>query len=519
MSASSDSDITEVTARLRSNSNKEPFATVTDFELVSGTAADGVWRTSQPVTLEKGLIYIDVEIADASGLTFAKKPALVLDRRGMTRFSEFTISPSTVDVDHDTVTYKGRLVYGSGSGSELGVPGVTICLNLDGACAGYATTDSAGRFSSAVHLYIKGMDTNMIESETYASYSGSPGYSRAASTHSLLKVRPQETRLSIGFSSPPTIIGATVQVTGRLERKKADGHWAGAPGQDVKISVYDLDTKKDIDLGTTRTRSDGSYSKSVVVPQATQWFVNFEPFPYLTRNGVSVPGPYQGSSEGPENVIYSFYRSSISRFTVSPNPAAKGAQITASAVVTRRTATGPALPATTGYVDLEFSKNRKTWTVVGQSRLTSNGQVKVHATAVSSGYWRLRYQGWDRNLDALSGTAYATVKYRTSVSGFNAKPEPVRKGKTITVGGTLKYLTTTQYHTFVWRPLGSKTVNIYFQAHGSKSWSYVGTAGTDRYGRWHKGFKARKDGTWMAKYKGNVTYLAANSTKDYVDVR
>ncbi|WP_203972210.1 hypothetical protein [Planotetraspora silvatica] len=517
VSAASDSPITKITARLRLSNSGEPFATVEDFALVSGTVTDGVWRTTQPVTLKMGLTDIGVEVTDASGATVTRQSAGRFDLRGTTRFSEVSISPSTLDADHDTVTYAGQLlVYDGLVSREVGVPGATICLNLNGACVGYGTTDSEGRFSSRAHLYIRGSDTNMIEGDAYASYSGGPQYFRADSTRSHLKVRTQQTRLSVGFSSLPKVIGTTVLVKGRLERKKADGQWTGAAGQDVTIYAYDPDPDngKWIDFGKAHTRSDGSYSKSVVVPQAGQWFVDFSAPPILNRDGVYVLGPYASSSGGFKDVVYSSYRTSFSRFTMSPNPAGKGAQITANAVLTRRTATGAAVPVKTGYVDLQFSKDKKHWSPAGQSTPGANGQLKIRATAVSSGYWRLLFRslGDDRNLESVSAIAHATVKYRTAISSLNAKPEPVHKGKTITVSGVLKR------YTSAWHPLKAK-VNIYFRAHGSKTWSYVGAAAPDIHGKWHKGFKARKDGTWMAKYPGTSVYLPATSAQDYVDVR
>ncbi|GII52407.1 hypothetical protein Pth03_07960 [Planotetraspora thailandica] len=516
VSAASDSDITKITARLRLYGSKEPFATVEDFELVSGTATDGVWRTSQPVTLEMGVTYIDVEATDASGATVTSKPAGRLDKHGVTRFSGFTISPSTVDVDHDTVTYTGRLVYEDRDGSERGVPGVTICLGLDGACVGNTTTDSDGRFSSPARLYIGPESTNMLESDAYASYSGDSLYMRAKSALSHLKVRPQQTRVSIGFSSLPKVIGDTVKVTGRLERKTADGQWTGVPDQNVKISAYDSDTRKDTLVTTARTGPDGNYSIAVVVPQATQWFVYFSPLPYLTRDGKSVLGPYASSNGSFDEVIPSFYRTSLSRFTVSPNPVGKGTQITASALLTKRTATGAMVPVTTGWLDLEFSKDRKSWSWQAGHPVTNgqvNGQVKVYATAMSSGYWRLHYINYDRDFNTVSASAHATVKYRTAISSLNAAPEPVRKGKTITVSGVLKR------HTSSWLPLSGQSVRVYFRPYGSKTWSYMGAARSDRNGKWHKGFKASRDGTWMAKYNGSSTYLTTSSAGDYVDVR
>jgi hypothetical protein len=55
--AASGSDITKLTAGLRLGGTADPFTTVEDFELVSGTATNGVWRTSRPVTLEMGVIH------------------------------------------------------------------------------------------------------------------------------------------------------------------------------------------------------------------------------------------------------------------------------------------------------------------------------------------------------------------------------------------------------------------------------------------------------------------------------
>lgn len=105
------------------------------------------------------------------------------------------------------------------------------------------------------------------------------------------------------------------------------------------------------------------------------------------------------------------------------------------------------------------------------------------------------------------------VKYRTSISSFNASPEPVVKGWTIIVGGKLnRYVSS-------WGALGGKTVYVYFRPYGSKTASCMGVAGSDRYGNWEKGFKAVQDGTWTARYKGDGTYLPADSASDYVDVR
>ncbi|MBC6457135.1 hypothetical protein [Actinomadura sp. HBU206391] len=515
VNAASDSDITKITARLRLGDTADPFTTVEDFELVSGTATGGIWRTSQPVMLEMGVIHVDVDATDASGATVTRKVAGIIDRLGKTRFSEFTFSPSTVDIDRDTVTYAGRLVFEDRDGNEHGIPGAQLCLALNGACADYTTTDPDGRFSSPVRLYVRpDHRTNMVDSDASVSYHGARLYRPAESPRSRLKVLRQETRVSMSLSSRPEVIGDTVQVSGRLERKTAEGQWTGAANQDVDIYTYDSDLGYQARVATARTGSDGSYSQSVKVPQATQWVVYFRP-EYLTGDGNWVFGPYLPSSQGTREVIYSEHRTSISGFKVSPNPVGKGAQITGSGLLTMQDATGAVVPLTNGRVELHFSRDRKNWSVAAEGRSGTEGQVSLRATAGSSGYWRLNYlpDYGDRDFGSVSVTAYAAVKYRTTISSFNAAPEPVKRGRTITVGGTLKRYVSS------WGSWSGQWVYLYFQPRGSSTWTYMAVAKTDRYGKFRKGFKASRDGSWMAKYKGATSYLPGSSGSDYVDVR
>ncbi|MBC6468451.1 hypothetical protein [Actinomadura alba] len=513
--AASDSDITKITARLRLGDTADPFTTAEDFELVSGTVTDGVWRTAQPVTLEMGVIHVDVDATDASGATVTRKAAGIIDRLGETRFSEFTFSPSTVDIDHDTVTYAGRLVFEDRDGNEHGIPDARLCLALNSACADYTTTDPDGRFSSPVRLYVRpDHRTNMVDSDASAAYHGARLYRPAESPRSRLKVLRQETRVSMSLSSRPEIIGDTVQVTGRLERKTAEGQWTGVSNQDVDIYTYDSQTGYHGPVETARTGSDGSYSQPVLVPQATQWMVYFRP-EYLTWDSRWVFGPYLPSSQGLGEVIYSHHRTSIRGFKISPNPVGKGAQITGSGLLTIQDTTGAEVPLANGRVELHFSRDRKNWSVAAEGRSGAKGQVSLRATAGSSGYWRLNYlpDYGDRDLGFVSASVYATVKYRTTISSFNAAPEPVRKGATITVGGTLKRYVSS------WGSWSGQWVYLYFQPRGSSTWTYMAVAKTDRYGKFRKGFKASRDGTWMAKYKGGTSYLPGSSAGDYVDVR
>ncbi|MFD3455377.1 hypothetical protein ACFWVC_24785 [Streptomyces sp. NPDC058691] len=102
----------------------------------------------------------------------------------------------------------------------------------------------------------------------------------------------------------------------------------------------------------------------------------------------------------------------------------------------------------------------------------------------------------------------------TAIHGFNATPEPVRKGATITATGVLdrKSGKTT-------KPVSGQRVSLYFQAKGSTKWSYSGYATTNASGRFTKKLTASKDGTWMPVFSGTTTMRTSRGTADAVDVK
>ncbi|TMQ94218.1 hypothetical protein ETD83_24290 [Actinomadura soli] len=115
--------------------------------------------------------------------------------------------------------------------------------------------------------------------------------------------------------------------------------------------------------------------------------------------------------------------------------------------------------------------------------------------------------------ERLTGPSdHVDVRYRTRILDFNAAPEPVNKGGTVTVVGTL------QRETTGWLTYASKAVKFYFLPKGSSTWTYMGTQTTDKSGRFRKGFKATQDGTWRAYSSATASYVATYR-EDYVDVR
>ncbi|MER7853806.1 HtaA domain-containing protein [Streptomyces bacillaris] len=205
----------------------------------------------------------------------------------------------------------------------------------------------------------------------------------------------------------------------------------------------------------------------------------------------------------------------IISFNAEPEPVGKGSKLKMTGNLQTAGATGNAwTPLARTSVVIEFqAKGSKSWSRVTAVTTDAKGAVTASATAQKDGTWRARYAGTADRAAATSYADYVDVKLRTSVSGFDASPEPVRKGRTITVKGTLRTLDGS------WKNTSGHSVDILFQAKGSTKWSRLATVRTNGKGVFTKGFTAKQDGTWKARFKATSARLGTTSGGDYVDVR
>jgi hypothetical protein len=447
----------------------------------------------------------------AAGLVLVagQVPASATDTPAPTRFSEFSITPTSVDVDHPTVTYTGRLVSTGDDGVEQGLANAPVCLTKDAPCIGYTTTDADGRFTASVTLSASGEHPMMVGGVAGAHYQGNrTSYYANVSPGIYLHVRPAKTRISMAFDPAPSIIGDPVDVTGLLERQTPDGGWAGAPGQMVRVFVSDKQVAQGL------TAADGRYRIPTTVPGEGSWHVET---PYTFERVPSNLGGEYGPCLGTRvdsGYLVAYHRTTITGFNASPEPVGKGSTITARGRVMRVKADGTTEPGT-GSPMLEFSADGKKWTNVLGVDPDARGYFTITTPAVRDGYWRAdtsQMPGY-YELPSTSGADYVDVRYRTAISGFNASPEPIKKGRHLTVAGTLKRDTTS------WTAFSGQSVKIYFAADGARTWTYEGTAKTSSTGHFSRVFTASKDGTWRATYAGSATYLAVTGSGDHVDVR
>lgn len=106
------------------------------------------------------------------------------------------------------------------------------------------------------------------------------------------------------------------------------------------------------------------------------------------------------------------------------------------------------------------------------------------------------------------------IKRRTALS-VNASPEPVRKGRTITVTGKLKRA---DWDWNEWRNYGGQYVKLQFKKPGGSYYTLTSVK-ANSYGNLKAYRTANVDGTYRWYFPGNGTSGAKASSGDYIDVR
>ncbi|MFD7677285.1 hypothetical protein [Streptomyces sp. NPDC060187] len=115
--------------------------------------------------------------------------------------------------------------------------------------------------------------------------------------------------------------------------------------------------------------------------------------------------------------------------------------------------------------------------------------------------------------DLLSATV--SLQRASRIQNANASPEPVAKGKQITVTGTVQRANWSEHR---YDNYGGRSVKLQFKPAGSSTYSTVKSVTADSTGHLKTTVTASQDGTWRWRYSGNTTSGASNSSGDYVDV-
>ncbi|MDN3022841.1 hypothetical protein [Streptomyces sp. S.PB5] len=117
---------------------------------------------------------------------------------------------------------------------------------------------------------------------------------------------------------------------------------------------------------------------------------------------------------------------------------------------------------------------------------------------------------------AAWGNKGAAKIQRAAKLTVNASPEPVKKGRTITVSGKL---TRANWETGNYTGYVSQKATLQFRAKGSDSYTTVKTVTSSTGGALKTTVTASKDGYYRYVFAGTTTTAAAKAGGDYIDVQ
>ncbi|MGP2439129.1 calcium-binding protein [Streptomyces sp. JW3] len=105
---------------------------------------------------------------------------------------------------------------------------------------------------------------------------------------------------------------------------------------------------------------------------------------------------------------------------------------------------------------------------------------------------------------------------RASQLTVNASPEPVKKGKTVTVTGKLSRA---NWETLKYAGYSGQSVKLQYRKKSATSYTTVKTVKSSSTGALKTTVKATADGYYRFAFAGTSTTPAVNATGDYLDVR
>ncbi|MGW2740795.1 hypothetical protein [Streptomyces sp. NPDC001450] len=180
-----------------------------------------------------------------------------------------------------------------------------------------------------------------------------------------------------------------------------------------------------------------------------------------------------------------------------------------------------------------YGDNPATCTPTSSTTATCTGTVDIYPSdpdpkSADAGTWgvaaeAVAFNGQDQSNPDLSKVGYndqsglgSTLVQRYSKLTANAGPEPVAKGKTLTVTGKLSRANWDDnlYHGYTSQP-----VKLQFRKAGTSTYTTVKTVYTDSSGNLKTTTTANYDGYWRFSFAGTSTTPAVSATGDYVDVQ
>ncbi|MFJ4771431.1 calcium-binding protein [Streptomyces uncialis] len=135
-----------------------------------------------------------------------------------------------------------------------------------------------------------------------------------------------------------------------------------------------------------------------------------------------------------------------------------------------------------------------------------------------AGIWKVAAAALDNagELVAMKEHYKSAKVVRAAKLTTNATPEPIKKGKTLTISGAL---TRASWDNLKYNGFASNSVKLQYKKKGAGTWTTVKTVKADSRGAVKTTVKASADGDYRFTYGGSGTTGTATSVADFVDVR
>ncbi|WP_328451227.1 hypothetical protein OG780_23540 [Streptomyces sp. NBC_00386] len=145
------------------------------------------------------------------------------------------------------------------------------------------------------------------------------------------------------------------------------------------------------------------------------------------------------------------------------------------------------------------------------------GSAEVDLTDAQAGAWKVGALAVDDSDNAKwQGDLGTKNVQRLSKLTVNAAPEPVKKGKTVTVTGAL---TRANWDNAKYQGYTGQSVKLQFRKKGSTTYTTLKTVKTDSSGNLKTTTTATADGYFRYSFAGTSTTPAVSAGGDYVDVQ
>ncbi|MCX4779116.1 hypothetical protein [Streptomyces sp. NBC_01264] len=346
-----------------------------------------------------------------------------------------------------------------------------VTVSHEGSARREVSTDAQGRLSSTV-TFLGTESSTVVTVDLAATPERGPGTGRVRVA---ADGRKAEVVLDAASRNVTARYGEVVKLTGKAVMIAADGTRTPVP-EGTALSTG-------INGAVTRTGADGRFERSVraLSPAGVStWWLGGNAHPWLYGGGgltkvrllaATGIGDFKATIDAERRVTFT------GGTVLKPAAADPGS--------TR--------------MEVQYSADGKTgWTTRKTFGFTFNQAFAQTLPGEADGYWRLQYSGGKSSTGViLERTVTPPVRLTrtaTAFTSFDAAPEPVRKGQTFTIKGTLRHGTPAKAY-------AGRTVVFCFRPEGSQTFVHQGQTKTAADGTFAHSFKADRTGTWIARYR------------------